>query len=1703
MQRYIVVLLTFTISALVYGQGIPTTYYNEWINFDQTYYKVKLNSTGLYRINQSVLQSAGINAKGADLKLYYKGKEVPIYVSNDGDLGNNDYVEFFGEKNDGEFDTQLFQKPTWQLTPLKNLFTDTSAYFIAVESGANHSRYASTTNDISNPPAKEAFYIRNSQNVFEAIHNPGKRINVGGTATSFADFDENEGFTGSSINTTAGETSSRQNLSTPSIFFNGGEATITTKLVGINNDPFTFKDHPLTISFNGTVYQQTNFEGFDNTIETFNVPLGELKSPETEATFTALTTDNPTATNNFVVSYMHITYPSTFDFEGNRSRIFEIDNNADKYIEVTNFDGGSQPILYDITNRQRIVPIVEGSVYKFLLKQVFGGAAKRKLILANTSNSLTTRRINKIDTVQFTDFSKAENQGDYLIISHPLLMKGAVNQVERYRQYRSSAAGGNHKVVLANIEELYDQFAWGIQKHPLSVRNFINYAADKWNGQAKQLLLLGKSIEYRSTTTSANFRDCLIPTYGHSGSDVLLTARSAFSYVNQVALGRVPARTAEEAKIYLDKVIEYETLPDPCSAQDILWRKHALHIAGGTDLAEAADFVQTLSVYKEIFEDINFGGKVIHTYNKFSDDPIEEADLSNFINPGLGIINFVGHGTGNSLNVNIKALEQENYGRYPFILASSCFVGDIHNSNNVPVGMAHEFVLAPNLGSIGFLASAAVGFPVLLDQYVQGVYENFTANLYNQSIGLAIKDNNLKLSIEFGDPNSPFYNGVKFNAIFFTLTGDPAIILNPLPVPDYRVSEAGISFEPPQITTDLDSFAVNIVLQNLGKAIEDPIQVVVNRRLPDGTVQVVFDQQVPSPKYADTLQVFVQTGDADVIGGSNSFEVLIDAQNQVAELCESNNNTVKETTIFSNQLIPIFPCEFAIVANPNVTLKSSTGQPILEEYDYEFQIDTTALFNSPLLQTATVTSKAGVISWQPNVNYQNKTVYYWRNAQVPENEEEKPAWAVSSFLFEANSTNGWNQSHYYQFNRNTFNDILLDSLSRKFNYDFITNKLHIVNNRLSPDNISISLNDKVLADFNSSPSTRATCLEEGVCEGGLGFIVLKPKPILEPIVSLASERSGTLDCGGMGKYGNNHCELNDMYAIEFSTAIGSRLESMQTFMNETIEVGDYVLVYSLLNHRLSNAVPNDPIFPYVNFIEDFLQNMGIATLDGLTNNRGFIAFGRKGLPEYPANIQLTGNLSDENLVMDLEVDVRADNGSVSSPPIGPAKSWQTLSWKKDNLPTDQTNLRVYGIGENGSELINGNLATGENINISSIDALKYPFLRLELKSTDVAERTPPQLDFWKVHFEGAGELALDTKTAYSFESDTLFEGQTGSLSFAYVNAGEVDMDSVLVHYTLVNRNNVQTLLDAPRYKPLASGESYTANFSFETNGLSGSNFLLVEINPDGDQLEKKDFNNVLVIPFTVISDKINPIVDVTFDGRHIIDGDIVSAAPNILIRVKDDNPFFALNDTSDYQIVLTYPDGNGNPIAERIIPFSDPMVTFRPATQAQAAAGNNTSEIELQPNFTQNGTYEIAIDAKDRSGNDFARQAYKGSFEVITESMISNVLNYPNPFTSSTRFLLTITGSEVPEYLKIQIMTVSGKVVREITQAELGSLHVGENLTEFAWDGTDEFGDKLANGVYLYRVVSRLNGQEIKQLETNELIDGSFKNGWGKMYLMR
>ena len=79
-------------------------YNNEWINYNQTYYKFKIANAGLYRINQSALFAAGLgNTPIEQLQLWRNGVQIALYTSiASGIPGTNDYIEFWGENNSAE-----------------------------------------------------------------------------------------------------------------------------------------------------------------------------------------------------------------------------------------------------------------------------------------------------------------------------------------------------------------------------------------------------------------------------------------------------------------------------------------------------------------------------------------------------------------------------------------------------------------------------------------------------------------------------------------------------------------------------------------------------------------------------------------------------------------------------------------------------------------------------------------------------------------------------------------------------------------------------------------------------------------------------------------------------------------------------------------------------------------------------------------------------------------------------------------------------------------------------------------------------------------------------------------------------------------------------------------------------------------------------------------------------------------------------------------------------------------------------------------------------------------------------------------------------------------------------------------------------------------------------------------------------------------
>jgi flagellar hook assembly protein FlgD len=329
------------------------------------------------------------------------------------------------------------------------------------------------------------------------------------------------------------------------------------------------------------------------------------------------------------------------------------------------------------------------------------------------------------------------------------------------------------------------------------------------------------------------------------------------------------------------------------------------------------------------------------------------------------------------------------------------------------------------------------------------------------------------------------------------------------------------------------------------------------------------------------------------------------------------------------------------------------------------------------------------------------------------------------------------------------------------------------------------------------------------------------------------------------------------------------------------------------------------------------------------------------------------------------------------------------------------------------------------------------------------------------------------------------------------------MDSLKVKFSAVRPDRNTIVMDSMRVAALPAGGKVEFEYTFNTleKELEGDVSLVVEINPDNDQPEQYTFNNTYIQPFHVLIDKLNPLLDVTFDGKRIIDGDIIAPRPEILIQVNDENAYIPMNDTSNFEVYFYESrPGEGPNSNNRVAINSNPLIEWRPASLPE-----NKAEVLFRPGFIEaleDGEYVLNVQGKDQKGNSSGNDTYyQISFKVVNEATITHVVNYPNPFSTSTRFVYTLTGQDIPTKFQIHIYTVAGKLVKAIDLLAEGDVAIGQNITNYAWDGTDQYGDPLGNGVYLYRVILESPG------DTHSLRDEGtsqyFNKGWGKMYLMR
>ncbi len=1690
MKKFLLPVLVFFTAA---GFSQPAT--NSWINYSNTYYKFYVAKDGIYRIGQSTLNTAGLGGIPAEqFQLWHNGEEQTIYTSvASGILGSSDYIEFWGVMNDGKMDKKLYRDPDFQLSDHYSLQTDTAAFYLTVNTASANRRYINALNDVSNNVlAPEPWFINTRGVYFNTRINPGFAIPAGGVYVFSSSYDKGEGWTSHDISPGHDYT-----FQMDSLFVNtsGPSASVKFAVAGT-----ALNGRNVQVKFNNTTIDDEPMPYFNYLKKQVdNIPLSLIINPAwarfTFADISSVTTDR------YVISFLEFTYPSQWNFNKEKFFYFHLPaSNTGNFLVINNFDNnGVAPTLLDISNNRRYVGDITSTPGKIKFALPPSSIVDREFrLVSQASNAIST--IPSLQKRNFTNFSITSNQGNYLIISNKSLYNSTTgaNNVDAYRQYRSSSAGGGFNAKVIDIDELVDQFAYGIKKHPSAIKDFVKFSKSNFSIAPSYLFLIGKGVTYDEYVTNGKspFADKLnlVPTFGYPASDVLLASPYG-SIVPSIPVGRLSVVTGDEVGKYLNKIKEYELAQT--SAQTIankLWMKNIVQIVGGKDSDENNLFRQYMFGYKNILEDTLYGGHV-ELFSKTSNSAVQLISgqrIEQLFSEGISLLSYFGHSSANTLEFNLSdPSAYNNPGKYPFFLVSGCTAGNNYIFDTLRLlqnilSISENFVLANQRGSIAFLASTHYGIPPFLDEYNTHLYNNLSGKNYGAPIGDDIRNTIKELNGDVAD----VYYYTRTDLEEMALHGDPAIKINPHPKPDYVIEEPLIKINPAFISISQEKFTLDAKTYNIGKAISDSISFEVKRVYPNGTSEILLHKRIKAPYYADSIHLeipIISTRDK----GLNKIVVTIDADNEVSEESESNNSFTKEVYIYEDEARPSYPADFSIINVANQKLYASTANALSTAKDYVLEIDTTLLFNSPIKVNRSLNSTGGILEFDPGISYTNNTVYYWRVALKPTS--GLPAdyhWNNASFLYLSNSTSGFNQSHYFQHLYSDTVDIKLDS-SRKWKYSTVTNILE-AKNGVFPSAASTA--SDYSAFVNGSEFVKSVCGISGIIFSVLDPITLKP---------------WYNTVGPTGSFGSDQvCGYDRLASFQYNILDPVKRAAAMRFLRDSVPDNFIVMVRNISGtNPSSNSYASDWLADTAtlgtgNSLYYALRSQGFATIDSFNRPRSFIFMYQKNNAEFlPQAIFSEGTL--DKILLTHTIVTPDTLGLITSPVFGPVKQWKEMHWRgtsEENPSADNPKVDIIGVDNSGnkSTLLTVD-KTQQDIDISTINATQYPYIQLKMHNLDSVTLTPYQLSYWRLNAVAAPEGALAPNIFISGK-DTLQQGEVYNFGIAFKNISVPSFDSVLIKLTIIDNNNVTHLISLPKQKPLVSGDTILFKYNLDTKAYPGNNTIFVDFNPNNNQPELYHYNNFLYKNFFIKPDNFNPLLDVTFDGVHILNQDIVSSRPHIVIKLKDESKFLSLSDTSLVKVQLRYPDGS-----LRTIAFDNDTLRFTPANLSQ---GDNTATIEFSPILTgsdeDDNNYELIVSGKDVIGNTAGQLDYHISFRVFSKPMISNLMNYPNPFTTQTAFVFTITGFEIPQNIRIQILTITGKVIREITTNELGPLHIGRNITDFKWDGADMYGQKVANGVYLYRVLTNLNGKSMDKFkDKGDNTDTYFTKGYGKMYFMR
>jgi len=1698
-SKFSITLIAFTVHCTLFIVHCTKAqrFGNEWVVNNQQYYKIPIGENGIYQIDYTTLQQAGFPVASVDprrIQLFFRGVEQAIEVQGQQDARFNpeDYIRFYGKRNDGTLDAELYEPNTAQPHPHYNLYSDTTAYFLTWRLDARVGKRVTSfsENNVGGLPA-EPYHLQTERQIFADEYAQGRLYPIGSAsrATSrLSTFDYGEGWTGK--RTRQGE-SVDYTIPVSNPIGSGSNPNLQLVLTGRNNQP-----HNVTIQVGSSAgslrtLATAEFSYYDSHQIDTTLAWSDVGSDQIVVRLTVNGVDGKA--DNISLALLEFNYAQQPDAQTQNQLLSLVANTTAKsYLEVANSPADAQ--LWDVTEPDNV---------EIIGYNISGNTLSAIIPNTNVPRQLLLAEVQPIADIQRVTMPTLEASAKFLMIGHSALRQpvGAYSDpIDAYRDYRVSTG---HQPLLVDIDQLYNLFSYG-EITPLAIRRFVDYMLSV--GSPENLLLIGKGLTvnynyHRRDPATFQVQD-YIPPGGMPGSDIVLTSGLAGSDGIGVAIptGRVNANTAQEVANYLDKVKEEEirTLAEDyqeSSTREALWKKNLVHLSGGVSSFELMLYARYVDNFATIAKNHFLGGEVV-TQQKQTNSVSELINIAEEVNQGVSLITFFGHSSTTISDMDIGFVSNDefgyrNQGKYPAILLNGCNAGNVFSTTTT---FGEDWIRTANRGALHVMAHSSIGISSVLKQYSDRFYEvAFGDSAWvDQPVGSVKKEAERRFIAQVGELAWEMHTSQVQQLVH---QGDPALTLFGRSQTDYEIDANNIfvaQLQDGPITAASDSFSVNCIVRNFGRTQTDSLAVSLQRTFSDGTAETYGPVWYPPVLYQDTLQFTVPNQEGNANAGNNRLEVIIDSPDSVAELNEANNRAAIDYFVPISGTANISPTNFGVVSIPEIilqvqpgnlqtTLRSGSPRSILVE------LDTSATFSSSVKQQTTLETTV-LAQWSITLPVtEDSTVYFWRSKYANPLAGEVDDWNNSSFVYLRDNSNGWAQVHPSQWQENTLTNVAYRNGQWQFEKSSITLEATVSGGE-GTVNTDVILNG-IPYVLTTATDSRLLCKNNAI-----GAVAFTQEGLLPYAV---------VSRGGFDVLDPNTCGRRPQVINDFSNGqITGDSRLLEQFV-DAVGDNDPVLLFSFGNVDFT-VWPEETIVKF--------QELGVD-IDALAELRAgepLIFLGRKNADIGSATVvraDSTSSIPITQQVISLNEQITEPyrSGSIRGKRIGPAREWQEL---QTQIRGNDYTLTVLGENNTGEvvELLTG--LTGQpTVNLSGIDAQQYPYLRLTLETSDPIEQTPAQPESWIILYRTLPEGTLISVDV----SETIVEkqeGETLTLSGEFYNLSEQDFaDSLAIVYTLANQEQRQSEIDTLYIPAPASKDTAAFTIAVDTRQRIGTNDITVQVNPQ-QQLEQIYTNNALRVDnwLEVIGDETNPIVDVAFDGVYIIDGDIVAPSPLVTIQVRDENPYLQKQDTAGIDILLGRIETESNASVSienartqnnelRRVSLDQPNVSWIPATD------ETPFTITYQPEALEDGIYRLQVQASDASGNASGANPYEITFEVINASAITHFYPYPNPFSTSTRFVFTLTGAEVPDQLKIQIMTVSGKIVREITQDEIGPIRIGNNITQYAWDGRDEYGDELANGVYLYRVVIRNDGQAMERRETSA--DRAFTKEFGKLYILR